>query len=104
MRKALSKRKDELTLRTIDGLGDEMDLHREPALVKQWRAKLAHSSNLDIREGTVFGSTYQGTCGWIGQIPSTFLPADLFRARRYVEGRIPGLPALFESTLNPVDA
>jgi len=100
MKKALAKSGDELAALALDRLGDKSELHREPKLVNQWREKLSHITNLDVREGVIFGSEWQGTCGWIGQVPAAFSPADMFRARRYVDGRVPGLVGLYQSTLN----
>ena len=98
MKKALAKSGDELALLALDKLGDESELHREPNLVNQWRERLSHITNLDIREGVVFGSEWQGTCGWIGRVPAAFSPTDMFRARRYVGGRVPGLARKFHSS------
>jgi hypothetical protein len=103
MKKALTKSGDGLALLALDKLGGEPELHREPRLVNQWREKLSHVANLDIREGIIFGSEWQGTCGWIGQVPAAFSPADMFRARRYVNGRMPGLVDLYQSTLEHMD-
>ena len=103
MKKALAKSGDDLALLALDRLGDESELHCEPQLVNQWREKLSHITNLDIREGVIFGSEWQGTCGWIGRVPAAFSPTDMFRARRYVSGRVPGLVDLYQSTLEHMD-
>lgn len=103
IKKALAKSGDELALLALDRLGDASELHREPKLVNQWRKKLSHVTNLDIREGVIFGSEWQGTCGWIGQIPAAFPATDLFRARRYVNGRVPGLVNLYQNTIEHMD-
>lgn len=102
MKKSLAKSGDKLALQAIDKFGDESELHREPKLVNQWREKLSHVTNLDVREGAIFGTEWQGTCGWVGRIPAAFSPTDMFRARRYVNGRVPGLADVFQSTLEPM--
>ncbi len=97
--KLLMERDDKLTIRQLEQLGDESELHREPKLVNEWRKRLQATANLEIREGIIFGSQFEGTCGWIGRIPATFTPEQLFRANRYVDSRIPGIEDEFEDCL-----
>lgn len=97
--KLLMERDDKLTIRQLEQLGDESELHREPRLVNEWRKRLQATANLEIREGIIFGSQFEGTCGVIGQIPAAFSPEQLFRARRFVDSRIPGIESEFEDCL-----
>ena len=99
VRKVLAKRGEELSIRQLDELGEESELHREPKRVNEWRERLRRIANLDIREGIVFGSQFEGTWGCIGRIPATFAPQEFFRAQRYVISRIPGIECIFDNGL-----
>jgi hypothetical protein len=101
IKKVLATRGEELTIRQRDELGEDADLMREPKLVNKWREQLRRVANLDIREGVVFGSQFEGTVGWIGRIPPTPKPdpQELLRARQYVQSRIPNLERVFEDGL-----
>lgn len=100
MKGALSLCGDELSLKKLESLPDISELHAEPKSVNTWRLGLSHISSLDIREGIVFGSQYEGTVGYIGRIPGEFKGDEIQRAAQYVERRIPGISGLFNENLN----
>ncbi|GMW01528.1 MAG: hypothetical protein AMXMBFR84_26650 [Candidatus Hydrogenedentota bacterium] len=100
MKRSLSTCGDELSHRVLDSLPDISDLQLEPKCVNAWRDTLAHIANLDIREGSVFGSQYEGSIGTLGKIPASFAVGEINRANNYVNRRIPGIVELFENALN----
>ena len=100
MKRSLSTSGDELSHRVLDCLPDISDLQLEPKSVNTWRDTLAHIANLDIREGAIFGTQFEGSIGIIGKIPASFAIGEINRANNYVNRRIPGVVDLFENTLN----
>jgi hypothetical protein len=99
IKKVLQKGGDQQSLDQLDRLGDEAVLFREPKLVNGWLEAIREVANLDVKHGATFGSQYDSICGWQANVMAVRPENEVSQANAYVDSRIPGLQALFDSKL-----
>ena len=75
------------------------NIMRDAQRVNDWMSTLLKVTNLDLRQGAIFGSQYEGTCEWQERVLNKCSDHDVSRANIYVESRIPGLKQLYDKKL-----
>lgn len=95
IKKVLEKSGDEEDLRKMEELVKIGNYFEDPGLVNEWMKVIAEMKNPDIREGAIFGSQYEGTLRWQGEVLKKWPSDELSRAISYVNTRIPGLDDLY---------
>jgi len=68
-------------------------------LANEWMKILLDVNNLDIKEGWVWGSQYEGFVGWQGRVFIECPYDEVSRAVKYVESRVPGLDEIYSKRL-----
>jgi hypothetical protein len=99
IKKALQPATDQQSLHQIEKLAQSEDLLGNSDLANKWMQLLIDVNNLDIKEGAVWGSQYEGVFGQQGRVFVECPYAEVSRAMKYVESRIPGLDALYSERL-----
>jgi hypothetical protein len=87
-------------LRKIEKLTHSEDLSEDPQLANSWMKTLLDVNNLDIKEGAIWGSQYEGVAGPQGRVFVECPYEEVSRAMKYVESRIPGLNELYSKRLS----
>jgi len=101
VKKILQKRGDHQSLDELNTLSDGAELFREPKLVNKWLETILRLADPDVKHGATFGSQYGGICGWQATVMGARPEDETSQANTYVDSRIPGLKALFDSKLKP---
>lgn len=99
IKKALEKCGDKRTLLRMEMLDHMGNLFQDPKSVNEWMKVLVDLSNLDVREGAIFGSQYEGIVGWQAKALVKRPSIEVSRATNYVESRIPGLEDLYKGKM-----
>jgi hypothetical protein len=100
IKEVLSKSGDQQSLQQIEKLEHSEGLLEDPQLANEWMKILRQVNNLDIREGVIWGSQYEGVAGPQGRVFVECPYAEVSRAGKYVESRIPGLDELYSKRLS----
>ena len=99
IKEALSKR-DKKSIAQLSVLDNRSEIYRNPSCVNEWIKIVLKVPNLDVRQGAIFGSQYEGFWGWQAKLIEPCSSHDISRANIYIESRIPGLKKIYDETLN----